>query len=351
MKQRRSNILLAAALGRIEIYNTVSRIEDRTLVPVYRGDPKNPHERISEFNADIATESFFSTPLTDYAVGYNDTADLDRELEFFAPEVQVTPRFEYAKHDNAEAFLSDGDDDERPAKSDFKEVEYTESKVDSSTVNRGLQITLDMDKIRGRSDWEEHYTAKLLKRIKRNSLRRAITMLSTAATNTAKTWDTTAGKDPDMDVLQELLLGALKSGVKASRVGYGDTAYTKRLLAHRAQDSNGGFASGGMSLQELAALFGVDEVLRSGARYTSSSTDRSEILGNLVLMFNAASGVDTEDASNIKRFYSNGDPEEGGGRYQVYSARISAKRHVIAVGHYERIAITSTLGIRKFTVS
>ena len=347
--KRKSNILTPAG-KRVELYNSVRRIEDRTLVPVYRG-ADNQHERISEFNADIATEAFFSTPLTDYAVGYNDTADLDRELEFFAPEVAVTPRFEYAVHDNAEAFLSDGDDDERPAKGDFKDVEYTETKVNETTSNRGLQITLDMDKIRGRSDWEEHYTAKLLKRIKRNSLRRAITMLSAAATNTAKTWDTSAGKDPDGDVLAELLLGAVKSGIKPSRVGYGDTAFTKRLLSHRAQDTNGGATSAGMSLPELAAMLGVDEVFRSLARFTSSATDRAEVLGNLVLMFTAASGVDTEDASNIKRFYSLGDPEEGGGRYQVYSARISAKRHVIAVGHYERIAITSTLGIRKFTVS
>lgn len=336
--------------GRTEIYNAVRRIEDRTLVPIYRGGEK-AHERITEFNADLATESFFSVPLTDYAVGYNDTVDLDRELEFFAPEVLVNPRFEYAVHDHAESFLSDGDDDERPAKADFKDVEYTETKVNDATVNRGLQIRLDMDKIRGRSDWEEHYTAKLLLRIKRNSLRRAITMLSAAATNTAKTWDITAGKDPDMDVLQELLLGAVKSGVKANRVGYGDTAYTRRLLAHRAQDTNGGAASAGMALAEIAGFYGVEEVYRSLARYTSSATDKAEVLGNLVLMFHATSGLDTEDASNIKRFYSNGDAEEGGGRYQVYSARISAKTHVIAVGHYERIAITSTLGIRKFTVS
>jgi hypothetical protein len=347
--KRKSNILRPAG-SRVEIYNSVRAIEARTLVPFYRGGENN-HERISEFNADIATESFFSTPLTDYAVGYNDTADLDRELEFFAPEVEVQPKFEYSVHDNAEAFLSDGDDDERPSKADFKDVEYTEAKVNETTANRGLQITLDMDKIRGRSDWEEHYTAKLLKRIKRNSLRRAITMLSAAATNTAKTWDATAGKDPDGDVLAELLLGAVKSGIKPSKVGYGDTAYTKRILSHRAQDSNGGFTSAGMSLLDLAGLLGVDEVFRSLARFTSSATDRAEILGNLVLMFTAASGVDTEDASNIKRFYSNGDPEEGGGRYQVYSARISSKRHVLAVGHYERLAITSTLGIRKFTVS
>lgn len=303
------------------------------------------------FNADLATESFFSQPLTDYAVGFSDLADLDAELEFFAPEVAVSPRFEYALHDNAEAFLSDGDDDERPAKNDFKDVEYTESKVNTATVNRGLQITLDMDKIRGRSDWEEHYTQKLLARIKRNSLRRAITLLSAAATNTAKTWDTSAGKDPDQDIITELIAGADASAVKSNRIGFGDTSWSKRILAHRAQNSSGGLSSSGLSYEQLAGLLGVEQVMKSNARYTASASARTQMVANLVLMFNATSGVDTDDASNIKRFFSLGDPEEGGGRYQVYSARISAKRHVLAVGHYERMAITSTLGIRKLTIS
>jgi hypothetical protein len=330
------------------LHNSLRRIEATNYAPAV-SDGK--HERISMFNADIATESFFSEPLTEYAVGHTDGADLERELEFFAPGVEVSPRFEYAVHDNAEAFLSDGEDDQRPAKADFKEVEYTETKVDAATANRGLQITLDMDKIRGRTDWEEHYTQKLLLRIKRNSLRRAITLLSAAAVNTAKTWDTSAGKDPDMDVIQEAIVAAGLSGIKFNRVGYGDTAWSKRLLSLRAQNNPGGVASSGMSITELAGFLAVEEVLNSNARYTSSASARAEILGNLVLMFNATSGVDTEDASNIKRFFSMGDPEEGGGKYQVYSARISAKRHVIAVGHYEKIAVTSTLGIRKFTVS
>lgn len=344
MKRNKFN----AFAQREALHNSLRRIEATNYAPAVSD---GQHERISMFNADIATESFFSEPLTEYAVGYTDMADLDRELEFFAPGVEVSPRFEYSVHDNAEAFLSDGDDDERPAKADFKEVEYTETKVDAHTVNRGLQITLDMDKIRGRSDWEEHYTVKLMSRIKRNSLRRAIALLSAAATNTAKTWDTSAGKDPDLDVIQEAIVAAGLSGIKFNRVGYGDTAWSKRLLSLRGQNNPGGVASSGMSITELAGFLAVEEVLNSNARYTSSASARTEMVGNLVLMFNAQGNVDTEDASNIKRFFSMGDPEEGGGRYQVYSARVSAKRHVIAVGHYERTAITSTLGIRKFTVS
>ncbi len=349
MKPKIKSVAAAVAImGRESIHNAIRRIENARYEPVAsNGDG---HERIAEFNASLATETFFQQPLTDFAVGWRD-ADLDAELEFFAPMVPVSDRFEYAQADNAEEFLSDYLDDERPMKGDFKEVEYTESKVQARTYNRGLQITLDLDQLRGRSDWEEYYTQKLLRRIKRNSLRRAIALLSTTGINAAKTWDTTAGKDPDQDVMSELITAADLSGVKPNRVGYGDTSAAKRQLAHRAQNSAGGFASAALKDSDLAAMLGVDEVLFSKSRYTSSATARTQAVGNLVLMFNASSGMDTEDASNIKRFVSNGAPEEGGGRFQVYSARLSAKRHVIAVGHYENIKITSTLGVRKFTIS
>lgn len=345
----KSKIIAATALMQREsIHNAIRRIENaRFDLPA---TPNDAHERIAEFNASLATEAFYQQPLTDFAVGFRE-AELDAELEFFAPEVPVSDRFEYAVAENAEEFLSDGDDDERAIKGDFKEVEYTESKVQERTRNRGLQITLDMDQLRGRSNWEEYYTQKLLRRIKRNSLRRAVALLSAAATNSAKTWDTTAGKDPDQDVLLDLITAANASGIKPNRVGYGDTASSKRQLAHRAQSSAGGFASATMTEAQIAGLLGVEQVLFSRSRFTSSASAKTETVANLVLMFNAMSGADTEDSSNIKRFVSEGSPEEGGGRFQVYSARVSAKKHVIAVGHYEAIKITSTLGIRKFTVS
>lgn len=329
------------------LHNTLLAIEAMSFLPPASG---SGHERVEMFNADLITESSFQQALTDYAVGYREAA-LDAELEFFAPSVPVAQRFEYSVADSAEEFLSDNTDDERPPRSDFKEVEYTSSKVEASTKNRGLQITLDLDQLRGRSNWEEFYTQKLLRRIKRNRLRRAIALLSAAATNTAKTWDTTAGKDPDQDVITDLVTAADASGVKPNRVGYGDTAWSKRALAHRAQTSAGGFASATLTPEALASILGVEQVLHSNARYTSSSSAKTQTVGNLVLMFNAASGMDTEDASNIKCFVSDGPPEEGGGAFQVYSQRISAKRHVIAVGCYELLKITSTVGIRKFTVS
>jgi hypothetical protein len=263
----------------------------------------------------------------------------------------VARRFEYATFDSDEEFLSDGDDDERAPRADFKEVEYTSNKVEASTKNRGLQITLDMDQLEGRANWEEYYVQKLLRRIKRNSIRRAVALISGTATDAAKTWDATAGKDPDQDVITDLITAAGAAGIYPNRVGYGPTAVAKRMLAHRAQSSAGGFASASLTAAQLAPLLGVDEVLFSQSRYTTAANTKTAAASNLVLMFNAQSGMDTEDASNIKRFVSDGAAEEGGGRFQVYSQRISAKRHVIAVGHYELIKLTSTIGMRKQTIS
>ncbi len=347
MKQKPSNIA-ARIVAREQLHNSLRAIENARLEPIY--SQQDGHERISEFNPALFTESFFSQPLTDYAVGYRDPSDLDAELEFFAPEVPVSERFSYAQWDNPEEWLSETDD-QRPIKGDFKDVEYTSFKVDAACVNRGLQITLDMDQLRARSDFEEFYTQKLLRRLKRNEIRRAIALLQAAATNTAVTWNTAAGKDPDQDVITELIAAADQSGIKPNRVGYSDTAWSRRMLAHRAQTTAGGFGSASLTPDQLAGLYGVEQVFNSKSRFTTGLTTKAQSLSNQVFMFNATAGQDTEDASNIKRFVADGATEEGGGRYQVYSARMSAKRWVIAVGFYSLLRITSTLGIRRLTVS
>ena len=345
MKTKHNPLAIAS---REAVANAVRSIEAASFENPYSG--RFEHERVEEANATLLDQAFFSEPLTDYAVGFRDDADLDAALEFYAPAVPVNRRFSYAVMDNSEEFLTDAND-ERPIGADFKQVEYTSSKIDAKTLNRGLQIALDLDEIDGIPNWEEYYTQKLIRRIKRNSLKRAVALLSAQATNSAVTWDTTAGKDPDLDTLTLLITAADKSGVRPNRVGYGDTAWAKRMLAHRAQTTAGGFGSSSLTPDALAGFLGVDGVQVTSSRYTSSSTAKTQIVANLVLLFLAESGVDTEDPSNIKRFSSMGNAEQGGGAFQVYSQRVSAKRHIIAVGQYELTKITSTLGIYKQTVS
>ncbi|MEW6306185.1 MAG: hypothetical protein AB1705_22190 [Verrucomicrobiota bacterium] len=291
-------------------------------------------------------ETHFSEPLTAYAVGWKDPNNLEETLEFVAPSVEVGRRFEWKKAANAEEFYSETDD-ERAIGGDFKRVEFTGEDVTDKTINKGLTCIVDLDNVAG-ANWQQQKTAKLLRRILRNELRRAVTALTAAAVNANKTWDTTAGLNPDQDIKTELIAAADVSGIRPNRVLFGDTAWNKRSIAYEAQDNAGGYAAAGLSAEELATRLAVDKVLVSRERFQSSAGAKSQVVGNKVVMYFAEDGVDTEDPSNIKRFVS---PVEGGGRVRVYVQQISAKLVAVTVEHYSKVVVTYTGGIRQLTIS
>lgn len=305
--------------------------------------------QITQLNASNIVQGSFSEPLTTYALGWRDDVNgIQAELDFLAPNVQVGRRFEYKENINWEAYLSGAEEDLRASGGEFKTVEMNSTKELAQTGNRGLQIIVDLDDVRDEPNWEQTRVAQLMRRIKINKLRRALALYTAADTNTAKTWDTTAGKDPDQDVMTELVTAADAIGMKPNRVVYGDTAWSKRALAHRAQTTAGGFASASMTPEVLAGLLGVEGVLHSNARYSSTKTAKTQVLGTLVLAFTAMQSADTEDPSNVKDFWS---ATEQGTQYAVHSIPLGIKRHVIAVEHNECLKLTSNLGIRSLTIS
>lgn len=305
------------------------------------------HGFITEINADLLTEGTYREALTTYAVGFRQ-GNYEADLEALAPGVQVASRFDYKQFSNSEAFMSELSDDARAPGADFKQVEYTSEEISAKTLNRGLMVAVDADQVKEDPNWEQRYTAMLTTRLVLNKLRRAIALISAAAINDNKTWDTTAGKDPDNDVLTTLVTAHTAAGVRPNRVAYGPTAWSKRILAHRAQDNAGGYASAGLTPQQVASFLAVEQVLICQARYATSASAKAEALSNLVLMYNAISGATTEDPSNIKGFWS---PCRNGQRLMVHRWDVGPKKMCLAVEHYELLKITSTLGIYKFTVS
>jgi hypothetical protein len=310
---------------------------------------KDQINQITQLNASMIVQGSFSEALTTYATGWRDDANgIQAELDFMAPSVQVGRRFEYLENINWEAYLSGTEEDLRAPGGEFKTVELNTTKELGKTANRGLQIVVDLDDVKDEPNWEQSRVAMLMRRVKMNKLRRALAIYTAADTNTAKTWDTTAGKDPDQDVMTELVTAADAVGMKPNRVVYGDTAWSKRALAHRAQTTSGGFASAGLTPEQLAGLLGVEGVLHSNSRYSSSKTAKAQVLGTLVLMLTAMQNADTEDPSNVKDFWS---PTDQGVRYAVHSIPWGIKRHIIAVEHNESMKLTSNLGIRSLTIS
>lgn len=300
---------------------------------------------ITALNAELAVEANFIQPLTTFATGFKDSADLAKENEFFGPRVKVPEFFQYAQADSKEAFLSDPNEDLRAARAEFKAVDVTETKVTSKTEERGLQMILDAKAFHLKGG--EHYVSKLMARLNRNSLRRKLALLAAAAVNVDVDYDGTAGLDPDADVAEDLISGANVRGMKSNRVGYGDSVWLKRFKNYRAQLAPGVAASAEMTPEDLARLLSIDEVLVSNSRYSSGASTKAEVVGNLILSFFATAEADEDDASNIKHFWSPQDM--GGGQFAVYQWNIGAKMIGVAVSHNELTTITSTLGIRKRT--
>lgn len=292
-------------------------------------------------------EANFSEPLTTFATGWKDPNNIEATLEFLAPSVPTSRRFEFAQASNAEEFLSEADD-LRAIGADFKRVEFTSDKVDSKTLNKGLTVRVDLDNVAEMPNWREVYTGRLMRRLLRNELRRAYTLLAAAATNTAKTWDTTAGKDPDQDCATEVIAYQDAAGINPNRILYGTVAWNKRRLSHRAQSTAGGFASAQQSVQEVAEMLGLSAGHVSKERYQSAAAAKSKVVGDVVLIYNAEANQTPEDPSNIKRFVS---PAQGGSKFRVYEQVVNSKLCDITVEHYSLVVVCSTLGLRKLTIS
>lgn len=294
-------------------------------------------------NEERFTAAHFSEPLTTYAVGWQDPENIEQTLDELFPPVQIGRRFEFKKATNAEAYLSETDDI-RAIGSAFKRVEYNGTSVNEKTVNKGLTIRIDHDQ-RTPGD-EEQAVSRLMQRIARNDLRRGVALVIAAATNTAKTWDTTEGKNPDTDVLSDLDTGGDARGMDANMVVYGRGAWIKRVLSLQAQDLAGQGNHASMTPEQLAMFLGVDRVKVCRERYQSSSSAKSKVFGSYVLMYYAQQNIGKDDPSDVKRFWTPTDA----GRVRVYRQE-HAKYTDISVEHYSNIVMTGSTGVRMFTVS
>ncbi len=209
-------------------------------------------------------------------------------------------------------------------------------------------MRVDMDSVADQPNWREVRTGRIMRRLFRNELRRGVTLLSAASTNTAKTWDTTAGKNPDQDVATLAIVFGDAAGVAPTRALFGQQAFNSRAISYGAQNNAAGYAGAAASNDQIASRCGVDQIYVSKERYTTSATARTQITNNLVIIYNAEAGQTPEDSSSIKRFVSN---TLAGGLISVFEQRINAKLIDITVEMYSNIIITSTLGIQQITVS
>jgi hypothetical protein len=192
---------------------------------------------------------------------------------------------------------------------------------------------------------EERAVARIKARLIRNDLRRGFAMLNSACTNANLTFSTAT--DPDMLVLGEIETGNLARGIAANLVVMGNTAWTKRQMAYRANDKAGSFASAQMTPEQLAGFLGVDRVEISKELYrTAKGKTKQRFVANYIYMLFNSKNADREDPSNCKRFVT----PVGEGDFRVYREE-TVKTIEISVEHYSKLAVPNTLGMRRGTVA
>lgn len=305
------------------------------------------HDLLCLANTGSFNNTYFSEALTSYAVGWRDPSNLGEIMDFLFPPVQVARRFEYRAATNGEAFLTESDD-ERAIGADFKRVKYTGTIQNSKILNRGLTLFVDLDEIGDEPNWEQTRVDRLLRRSRRNDLITAIGLMVAGASNTAKTWDSSA--DPDADLMDLISASGDAIGFDPNRLALLGASWAKRVQAFRAQDNAGAYASSMMSPEQLAAFLAIEEARVVGARYQTSSTGSKSKVGggNYVVAFYAEAGLGPEDPSNCKRFWT---PCGDGSEYRVYRREVSEKLVALTVERYNRMVVTSTIGLRKYTIS
>ena len=305
--------------------------------------PENNNTLIHVANESKFHAAHFSEPLTAFSSGWKDPENLAEVLEFIAPAVPVSRRFEFKQANNAEAFLSESDD-LRAIGSSFKRVEYTGSSVNEKTLNKGLTIRVDHDEVHG-DDWQERYVQLLIQRLYRNELRRAVAVLDQAALEQKVTWSTAS--NPDADLRKAISESASISGVRSNRILFGEAAWDARAGAFESKENVAALRSADLTPPEVARKLLADDAQVIRARYQNRD-GKNPIVPNAVYTYYAQNGVTKDEPSNLKRFVTLENSTSG--PFRVYVEE-HAKYSDISVEHYSNIVVTSSLGIQKLLVA
>lgn len=292
-------------------------------------------------------QTFLSQPLTTYAIGYKSQDEkLEKLLEFLAPGVRTSRRFEYRVANDKAAFAAaENDIDIRSLMGEFAMVAAQGTIATGRTLSKGLSTVIDKDDLQENPNLKNEKVAWLKRMLMRAEIIRAFTLLNGAATNTAVNWS--SAKDADSDVLAMIIAAGDAIGLDPNRVLFGNTAWQKRVQALGAADTAASRAGYGRTPETLADWLGIEEVHINRQRYQSGSGKAALTTANVVLAFNAEAEATTEDSSNIKRFWS---PEEGG-EWAVWEQDKASHLIMLTVSHKSNIVLTSSTGIRKLTVS
>lgn len=290
-------------------------------------------------------QQHLSEGLTEYIVDTTDSDGLEELINRLFPIVPTSRAFAYRVHETAESFQAAlNDEDIREIGGEFAKTRRTGTQVDGRTDNKGLTMILDNDQGGEDAAIQQAAVMNLKGRLLRSDLYRGEALLEANDTAITPNWGASnAAADPDGDLMSELDLGGDARGINSNIVLYGGSAWVRRFQSLGLGDNAARHQTRNLTPAQLAMLVNAESIQISNYRYQSAAAAKSKLVGNKVYTYYAKQGLSKDDPSNIKRFVT---PVSGGGVWRVYVEPL-LKRTAVTVEHYSRLALTSSLGIRK----
>jgi predicted RNA-binding protein with TRAM domain len=323
--------------------NTAALNDHSKIFMPFSGD--GPHGLIMAANDANFDAAHLSEPLTEYIVDTPDDEGLDVLLDQAFPSVPVGRSFSYRVHDTKESFQAAlNDEDIREIGGEFAQIRRTGTQADGRTDNKGLVMILDNDQGGEEPAVQQRAVSNLRNRLLRTELYRGEALLEANDVAVTPNWGVTnTAADPDGDLVYQNDVSGDLRGIDSNVALYGGSAWVTRFLSLGLGDNAARHQTRNLTPAQLAELAGLEKVLKSKFRYQSSGTAKAKVIGAKVYLYYAKAGAMADDPSNIKRFITS---VPGGGMFRVYiEARL--KRTLVAVEHYSRLVLTSSVGIRK----
>ena len=305
------------------------------------------------FNADFATADSPRSPLQSFAIVAAENDNLVPQTNFLAPDVNTNSAsgiFSYTDRSSGIQTLQSIENLERAINAPPTLVDGKGTQAFAECVPYALASEVDWARYEDPEQEMQNRITEITDLIQLFRFQMAFGALSAIAANTAKTWDTTAGKDPDQDVLTLVIAAATGSGFRPTRAMYGETAGSKRKLAHRAQNTAGGFASANASEEDIARFLGIGGVMFSNALARDQDGTIAGIIANLMLVFRTFPNASLRDSSILKAFFA----LDHGQRYYTQIRQVSEFVWRVCVSYKERMLITGPVAgdpVRQYTIS
>ena len=305
-------------------------------------DGREPAEVIAANDGNL--EGFhLSQPLTEFATGAPDGDGLQELLNRIAPPVPTGMRFSYQIHTEAEERQAPGlSSIRRPIGGDFPIVRLTGTETQGRVFNIGLTTFVDDDQGGLDQAVRQRHVMNLLNRILRAQLVHAVDLIDSAASEVGSTNWGSSTSNPDGNTRADLRAAKLARGMKSSTVMYGDAAWLYRQDAYEQPARNNSGQKASYTPEQLAAYLRVRDVIVAEDTKRSSATALADIVGSATYNFMTDPTATTDDVSNVKQFVMGG--------LEVFIERLT-KRTKITVSKYANTLLTSSVGIKKRTIT